>query len=131
MKKRSPIWSLKIAAVSLGACGLAFAVGGTALHGYQRDIQEMFESGNWSLKVVLSQLDIRSKADLDAATPREDVLLTAVANTNHQCSSLAKDGAVVSIIYAFTGVGMLISAFSIFHETRKLEKNIAEHIGAP
>jgi hypothetical protein len=131
MKKRSPIWHLKIAAASLGFCGLAFAIGGALLYGYQRDIQEMFESGNWSLKVVLSQLDIRSKADLDAATPREDMLLTAIANTNKQCSSLAETGAEVAIVYAFSGIGMFISALCIVHETRRLKKQIAEHNPAP
>jgi hypothetical protein len=126
MKKLSPIWRLKIIAVSLGLCGLSFAIGGVVLHSYQRDIQEIFESGKWSLGVLLSQVDIRSKSDLDSVTQHEGILLTAVANTNNQCSKLAKDGAEVSIIYAFTGIGILISVFCMFYEIRKLDKQLAE-----
>jgi len=124
MKKR--IRNLRIGAVGVLLCGLAFALGGPVMYRQERDIQMMFESGNWSLRVVLTKLGVRNKEDLRKATPREDILLTALANTNKQCSSLAAVGAEVSLIFTACGFAMMIAALSLFREVRKLNEEIAE-----
>jgi hypothetical protein len=106
------------------AIGVAVVAGGIVANDAFRDMHAMFQSGNWSIRVVQEQTGIHAKADIQ--TDRERTLFGCLGATNQECVELTALCAQVALICSGIGAGLVLIGIVSVRRTRTLKRLIAE-----